>query len=116
MIGGVSSIQVRERIIHPVGSGLMRDGWRWNGSPVRFVGPSVSIFVDMFLPSRRHLEDERNRLEWTRDQEGLGDPHRGPIDLDSGSVTIKAVEYPDGEGDNAEPKDTEPNVTKPAAP
>ncbi|WP_370369926.1 DUF6191 domain-containing protein [Catenulispora sp. GP43] len=43
----------------------------------------------MFVPSRRHVEDERNRLEWTRDEEGEGDPHRGPIDLDSGVVSIK---------------------------
>jgi len=89
----------------------------------------VSIFVDMFLPGRRHLEDERNRLERTRDQEGLGDPHRGPIDLDSGTVTIKAADHSDddGHGENAHedepengiarPKDTEPpNVTKPATP
>ena len=81
---------------------------RWNGSPSRFVETSVSIFVDMFLPSRRHLEDERNRLEWTRDQEGLGDPHRGPIDLDSGSVTIKA---PGGQD-----KTDQDEITKPATP
>ena len=50
----------------------------------------MSVFFDMFVPSRRHVEDERNRLEWTRDEEGEGDPHRGPIDLDSGVVSIKA--------------------------
>ncbi|NUP51428.1 MAG: hypothetical protein HOW97_29555, partial [Catenulispora sp.] len=43
----------------------------------------------MFVPSRRHLEEEQNRLEWTRDEEGQGDPHRGPIDLDSGVVKIQ---------------------------
>lgn len=71
----------------------------------------------MFLPSRRHLEDEQNRLEWTRDQEGLGDPHRGPIDLDSGTVKIKAVDDPGsgGRGGVAEAKGAEPDVTKPAA-
>ena len=49
----------------------------------------MSVFFDMFVPSRRHVEDERNRLEWTRDEEGEGDPHRGPIDLDGGVVSIK---------------------------
>ena len=62
----------------------------------------MSVFFDMFVPSRRHVEDERNRLEWTRDEEGEGDPHRGPIDLDSGVVSIKA---PD-----------ESQVTRPATP
>ncbi|MBW8803799.1 MAG: hypothetical protein JF587_08050 [Catenulisporales bacterium] len=78
----------------------------------------MSIFVDMFLPSRRHLEDERNRLEWTRDQEGLGDPHRGPIDLDSGTVRIKAADEPgrDGGADVAEQDAAEPDLTKPTAP
>jgi len=50
----------------------------------------MSVFFDMFVPSRRHVEEERNRLEWTRDEEGEGDPHRGPIDLDSGVVAIRA--------------------------
>lgn len=69
----------------------------------------MSVFFDMFLPSRRHVEDERNRLEWTRDEEGEGDPHRGPIDLDSGVVSIKAP----GAGPAAAP-DAAP-VTRPAA-
>lgn len=67
----------------------------------------MSVFFDMFVPSRRHVEDERNRLEWTRDEEGEGDPHRGPIDLDSGVISIKVS------GDGPEP---EPPVTTPAAP
>ncbi len=66
----------------------------------------MSVFFDMFVPSRRHVEDERNRLEWTRDEEGEGDPHRGPIDLDSGVVSIKAP----GTGPE------ESAVTEPAAP
>jgi hypothetical protein len=65
----------------------------------------MSVFFDMFVPSRRHVEDERNRLEWTRDEEGEGDPHRGPIDLDSGVVSIMMS------GDGPEP---EPPVTRPA--
>ena len=54
----------------------------------------MSVFFDMFVPSRRHVEEERNRLEWTRDEEGEGDPHRGPIDLDSGVVAIRATGEP----------------------
>lgn len=55
----------------------------------------MSIILDWLVPSRRHREEERHRLEWTRDETGQGDPHRGPIDLDSGVVTIKA----DADGD-----------------
>ncbi|WP_308217265.1 DUF6191 domain-containing protein [Streptantibioticus silvisoli] len=45
---------------------------------------------DLFTPGSRHTEDERNRLEWTRDEEGEGDPHHGPIDLSSGKVVMQA--------------------------
>ena len=61
----------------------------------------MSIIFDLFEPSRRHREEERNRLEWTRDEEGLGDPHRGPIDLDSGVVKVKA---PDEDQDDVSPE------------
>lgn len=64
----------------------------------------MSVFFDLFVPSRRHVEDERNRLEWTRDEEGEGDPHRGPIDLDSGVVSIKV----DAAG-RAQPPDEPPS-------
>lgn len=50
----------------------------------------MSIFEVLFAPGRRHIEEEKNRLEWTRDEEGEGDPHHGPIDLDSGHVVISA--------------------------
>ncbi|MEY9964936.1 hypothetical protein ABIA33_002978 [Streptacidiphilus sp. MAP12-16] len=49
----------------------------------------MSILQELFSPGRRHTEDERNRLEWTRDEEGVGDPHHGPIDLESGRVVIR---------------------------
>ena len=81
----------------------------------------MSVFFDIFEPSRRHVEDERNRLEWTRDEEGEGEPHRGPIDLDSGVVSIKApgaerVEPPDtpAAGPHAAgPEAAEAQVTRP---
>ncbi|MFF1720002.1 DUF6191 domain-containing protein [Streptomyces sviceus] len=40
-------------------------------------------------PSARHVQEERQRLKWMRDDEGEADPCRGPIDLDSGIVHIK---------------------------
>jgi Family of unknown function (DUF6191) len=52
----------------------------------------------LFAPSRRHQQEERNRLELTRDEVGLGDPHRGPIDLDSGVVKLRR---PQPAGDDA---------------
>jgi hypothetical protein len=93
----------------------------WNAPCGQIVGPSVSIILDWLVPSRRHLEEERHRLEWTRDEEGLGDPHKGPIDLDSGVVKLQAPEHGDrqqpggAENSVAEASDTEP-VTKPAKP
>jgi hypothetical protein len=49
----------------------------------------VNILEEVFLPSARHFQEERQRLEWMRDDEGEGDPCRGPIDLDSGIVHIR---------------------------
>ena len=63
------------------------------------VEPAVSIFDELFNPGARHREEEKRRLEWTRDEEGEGDPHRGPIDLDSGAVRIRVpAEGADGSG------------------
>ncbi|MFF6776211.1 DUF6191 domain-containing protein [Streptomyces sp. NPDC012637] len=44
---------------------------------------------ELFAPGRKHTEDERQRLALTREDLGDGDPHRGPIDLSSGKVTIR---------------------------
>ena len=49
----------------------------------------MSIFFDLFSPGHRHRADEQERLEHTREVEGLGEPGRGPIDLGSGVVLIK---------------------------
>lgn len=48
-----------------------------------------NLFDELFAPSRKHEEDERNRLELTREDEGSSDPARGPIDLDSGAVVVR---------------------------
>jgi hypothetical protein len=49
-----------------------------------------NLFDELFAPGRKHTEDERNRLELTREDEGSSDPARGPIDLASGTVTVRA--------------------------
>ncbi|SHN34957.1 DUF6191 domain-containing protein [Actinacidiphila paucisporea] len=48
-----------------------------------------NILEDLFAPSRKHTDDERNRLELFREDESSGDPGRGPIDLASGKVVVR---------------------------
>ncbi|MEU0100270.1 DUF6191 domain-containing protein [Streptomyces sp. NPDC006267] len=49
-----------------------------------------NFFEDLFSPGRKHVSDERKRLELSRVELGVGDPNRGPIDLVSGKVTVRA--------------------------
>jgi hypothetical protein len=49
----------------------------------------VSIFFDLFNPNNRHRTEESRRLENTREEEAQGEPGRGPIDLNSGTVLIR---------------------------
>ncbi|MEU5325791.1 DUF6191 domain-containing protein [Streptomyces parvus] len=49
-----------------------------------------NFFEELFAPGRKHTSDERKRLELSRVDLGAGDPHRGPIDLASGKVTVRA--------------------------
>ncbi|MEU4919502.1 DUF6191 domain-containing protein [Streptomyces parvus] len=49
-----------------------------------------NFFEELFAPGRKHTSDERKRLELSRVDLGVGDPHRGPIDLASGKVTVRA--------------------------
>ncbi|WP_414167879.1 DUF6191 domain-containing protein [Streptoverticillium reticulum] len=51
--------------------------------------PVFNVFEEIFAPGRKHTEEERNRLELTREDVGDGDPARGPVDLDSGHVVIR---------------------------
>ncbi|MFB9555988.1 DUF6191 domain-containing protein [Streptomyces roseoviridis] len=44
---------------------------------------------ELFAPSRKHTDDERQRLALTREDLGDGAPHKGPIDLASGKVTVR---------------------------
>ncbi|HZG03586.1 MAG TPA: DUF6191 domain-containing protein [Streptomyces sp.] len=50
-----------------------------------------NLIEELFSPGRRHADDERRRLEHTRVEEGSHDPGRGPIDLASGHVLIRAA-------------------------
>lgn len=43
----------------------------------------------IFAPSRQYVQAERERLELTRDEDGDGKMAGGPIDLDSGKITIR---------------------------
>lgn len=44
---------------------------------------------ELFAPGRKHIGVERDRREMCLDDVGDGDPGRGPLDLDSGHVTIR---------------------------
>ncbi|MEH0514497.1 MULTISPECIES: DUF6191 domain-containing protein [unclassified Streptomyces] len=68
-----------------------------------------NAFEELFSPGRGHTREEQNRLELTREDVGDADPGRGPIDLASGRVVVRAaepdpaedgpkVEAPPGEG------------------
>ncbi|MFF6999293.1 DUF6191 domain-containing protein [Streptomyces sp. NPDC008313] len=52
------------------------------------------MFEELFAPGRKHTEDERNRLETTREDTGDNDPGRGPIDLSSGKVVVRRPARP----------------------
>lgn len=66
---------------------------------------------ELFAPGRKHTEDERNRLALTREEEGSNDPARGPIDLSSGTVTVRPPRRP-----HDAPPATPPAPTTPTAP
>ncbi|MEU9995235.1 DUF6191 domain-containing protein [Streptomyces sp. NPDC050848] len=62
-----------------------------------------NMMEDLFAPGRQHTEDERQRLELTREDLGDADPSRGPIDLSSGAVLIRVptpVTVRDEDGDD----------------
>ncbi|MFB6989175.1 DUF6191 domain-containing protein [Streptomyces sp. NPDC056230] len=52
--------------------------------------PVFNFFEELFAPGRRHAAEEQKRLELTRVDLGVGDPGRGPIDLASGRVIVRA--------------------------
>ncbi|MET9530256.1 MULTISPECIES: DUF6191 domain-containing protein [unclassified Streptomyces] len=48
-----------------------------------------NLIEQLFAPGRKHTEDENKRLELSRVDLNDGDPGRGPIDLESGTVIIR---------------------------
>ncbi|MCQ1577646.1 DUF6191 domain-containing protein [Streptomyces parvus] len=76
-----------------------------------------NFFEELFAPGRKHTSDEQKRLELSRVDLGIGDPHRGPIDLASGKVTVRppapetgtdSESEPDSESEESESDSEEP--------
>nr|WSX49640.1 DUF6191 domain-containing protein [Streptomyces sp. NBC_00974] len=55
-----------------------------------------NMIEELFSPGRKHTDDEKKRLELSRTDVSDNDPGKGPIDLDSGKVLIRAREDPEG--------------------
>ncbi|QCW79502.1 hypothetical protein EQG64_25855 [Streptomyces sp. S6] len=55
-----------------------------------------NFFEELFAPGRKHVAEEQKRLELSRVDVAAGDPARGPIDLTSGRVTVRAPECEGG--------------------
>lgn len=73
-----------------------------------------NMFEELFAPGRKHTNDERKRLELSRVDLNDGDPGRGPIDLTSGKVVVRAPRHDeDAETDTAQ--DQEAAISKDAA-
>ncbi|MCJ0872513.1 DUF6191 domain-containing protein [Streptomyces sp. AP-93] len=53
-----------------------------------------NMIEELFSPGRKHTDEEKKRLELSRIDVNDGDPGKGPIDLDSGKVLIRAKEDP----------------------
>ncbi|MFF4601317.1 DUF6191 domain-containing protein [Streptomyces sp. NPDC001339] len=49
-----------------------------------------NIVEELFAPGRKHTDEERQKMTLVVDDIGNGDPAKGPIDLSSGAVVIKA--------------------------
>ncbi|MFI6459817.1 DUF6191 domain-containing protein [Streptomyces sp. NPDC050528] len=67
------------------------------------------MFEELFSPGRKHTQDEANRLELTRVDVADGDPGRGPIDLESGTVVVRLPDHaPEAAPDHAPESVPEP--------
>ncbi|WTJ13853.1 DUF6191 domain-containing protein [Streptomyces sp. NBC_00715] len=76
-----------------------------------------NMFEELFAPGRKHTNDERKRLELSRVDLNDGDPGRGPIDLTSGKVVVRAPRHDeDAETDAADAKDPAAAQDQEAAP
>ncbi|MEU0784405.1 DUF6191 domain-containing protein [Streptomyces sp. NPDC006173] len=61
-----------------------------------------NMFEELFAPGRKHTDDERKRLELSRVDLNDGDPGRGPIDLTSGKVVVRAPRHDEDQEKNAD--------------
>ncbi|MCX4917217.1 DUF6191 domain-containing protein [Streptomyces sp. NBC_00687] len=69
-----------------------------------------NMFEELFAPGRKHTNDERKRLELSRVDLNDGDPGRGPIDLTSGKVVVRAQRHDEDAGtDTSDEKDATPD-------
>lgn len=58
-----------------------------------------NMIEDLFAPGRKHTHEEQKRLELSRVDVEDNDPGRGPIDLASGKVTIRAKPQPEADAE-----------------
>ncbi|MGX1972415.1 DUF6191 domain-containing protein [Streptomyces kronopolitis] len=49
-----------------------------------------NVVEELFAPGRQHTKEERQRMTLVVDDVGDADPAKGPIDLSSGTVVVKA--------------------------
>ncbi|WP_327154639.1 DUF6191 domain-containing protein [Streptomyces tubercidicus] len=50
-----------------------------------------NIAEELFAPGRKHTDEERQKMSLVVDDVGDGDPGKGPIDLSSGTVVVRAA-------------------------
>ncbi|MGW8551987.1 DUF6191 domain-containing protein [Streptomyces tubercidicus] len=50
-----------------------------------------NIAEELFTPGRKHTDEERQKMSLVVDDVGDGDPGKGPIDLSSGTVVVRAA-------------------------
>ncbi len=79
-----------------IGVGRTRPGTRGPGK-----GSDVQRLRGAVRPGRKHGDDERKRLELSREDVGDADPGRGPIDLASGKVTVRRPAPLEGNAEDA---------------
>ncbi|MGP8298929.1 hypothetical protein DY245_15740 [Streptomyces inhibens] len=58
-----------------------------------------NIAEELFAPGRKHTDEERQKMSLVVDDVGDGDPGKGPIDLSSGTVVVKAPRRQQDQGE-----------------
>ncbi|WP_018539192.1 DUF6191 domain-containing protein [Streptomyces sp. MspMP-M5] len=51
-----------------------------------------NVVEELFAPGRKHTDEERQRMTLVVDDVGDEDPGKGPIDLASGVVVVRAAQ------------------------